>query len=138
MVHFIATSHSLIKIIRNRVNIKCSVIGKYIHNNLYIIFCSRIHHLLHLLTTSKNIISYFPVSRLIIIIPVSFRDIVIENFLSASSRRITSLHRGSLDHSESGIGNFLHTSCHLREIPAPGMEYCLSIHDIRIDRNTVF
>ena len=138
MEHFVTSSHSLVKFLRHCIGVESGMVRKNIHNYFYAISCSRIHHLFHLVAAAEIGVSHFPVGRLIIIVPVSFRHFLVEELLAASFRSITALHRRGLDHGETGLPYFLHAARYFREVPAPGMENGFSVDGIGIYGHSVF
>ena len=138
MEHFLSAAHSFIKVFCDGVDIKGCMVGENIHNHLYIVFGGGIHHLFHLISGADNIVADFPICGLIIIIPVTFGHILIENFLAAALGSETILDRGGLHHGEAGIGDVLHVRSDLRKAPAPGMKDSLFVDGIGIDSHPVF
>ena len=119
MIKFIAATDSRNHLIAHCIDIKCRMIGKHIDNDFHSVTGGRIHHLFHLLACAKNLVTDFPVGWLIIVIPITL--FLVEQFFRTSLGIETMLHRRSLHHSKTSIGNILHIRGNGREIPAPGM-----------------
>ena len=96
MEHLVTSAYCCIELIRNKVNIKCSVVRKNIHKNTDVIFLCRIKHSLHFCLCTENIVTYCPVCRLIVMVPVTF--FCIKDLDVGSLRTEAGIHRRCLKH----------------------------------------
>ena len=138
MEHFVASANGFIEIIGDGINIESGVVGENVDYYPYIVFCGRVHHLFHLLARTYYVVADFPIGRLIVVIPVSLFDIVVENQFSASLGSVAILHRRRLHHRESCVGNFFHILADGREVPAPSMEDGFGVCGLGVVSHTVF
>ena len=135
MEHFLPSAYCSIELVRDKVDIEGCMVRKNIDKYSYIILLRRVEHCLHLLFRTHYVVSYSPVSRLVVVVPVTF--LLIKNLLVSTLRAETCVYRRCLDHSESRIGNLLHVLSDSREVPAPYMKYRFSVGSIRIMCHTV-
>ena len=136
MEHLVSSAYSCIEFIRNKVNIKCSMVWKHVHEHADVIFICRIKHCFHLRFCSYDVVADSPVSRLVIMVPVAF--LLIEDLDITAFRAEAGIYGRCLDHSEPGICNLLHVLGNSREVPAPYVKDCFCVGRIRIMRHTVY
>ena len=70
--HLLPASYSSIELVCNKIDVECSMVRKHIHKDTDTIFLRCFEHGLHLCFGTDDIVADGPVSRLIIVVPVSF------------------------------------------------------------------
>ena len=128
--HLLTASDSLIELISDKVDVESCMVWKNIHKDSDIVFLCRVQHRLHLFFCSDDIVSYCPIGRLIVMIPVSL--LLVKDLDVSAFRAETCIHRRGLQHCEACIGDLLHIVCDSREVPAPYMEDSLGIGAVGI------